>query len=176
MSIDKKTLIYAGIILATLAMAFVVTPMQIKNILVLNKKVKELRDKISKIQDDANARPKIVADTEKVKMSVVELQSKIIGLQNISSLQAYISQTAKENNLEITETGSAPPTVYKKIGSTSFVQIPISITAKGNFHNLGNFIAKIESGEYCLEIKHMAIAYGKPQLSIVLTIVAIARG
>ena len=176
MNIDKKTLIYAGIILATLAMIFVVTPMQIKNIMVLNKKVQGSRDKISKIQDDVNARPKILADTEKVKMSVIELQSKIINIQSISSVQAYISQAAKENNLEIVETASAPPTVYKKIGAVSFVQIPINVTAKGNFHNLGNFIAKIEGGEYCLEIKHMAIAYGKPQLSINLTIVAVARG
>jgi len=176
MNIDKRTLIYLGIILATLAVAFVITPMQVKNIIVLNKKVTDLRGKIAKTQDDIGTRPKIAADTEKVKAAVVELQSKIISMQNVSTLQAYISQTAKENNLEIIETGSAPPTVYKKIGTTSFVQIPISVTAKGNFHNLGNFIAKIEGGEYCLEVKRLNITYSKPQLGITLTIVAIARG
>jgi len=176
MNVDKKTLIYAGIILSLLAMAFLITPMQVKHILVLNKKVKDLRDKIYKAQEDVNARPKILADTGKVKTSVIELQSKIIGMQEISSVQAYISQAAKENNLEIVETGSAPPTVYKKIGTISFVQIPINVTARGGYHNLGNFIAKIESGEYCLEVKRLAIAYAKPQLNITLTIVAVARG
>jgi Tfp pilus assembly protein PilO len=176
MNIDKKTLVYACIILAVLAMAFAVTPMQIKHILVVNKKVKELRDTISKTQEDVSERPKILADTEKVKTSVIGLQSKIIGMQEVSSLQTYISQAAKENNLEIVETASAPPTVYKKIGTTSFVQIPINVTAKGGFHNLGNFIAKIESGEYCLEVKRLAISYAKPQLNITLTIVAIAHG
>jgi len=175
MNLDKKTLIYLVIILVTLVTIVIITPMQIKNIVVLNKKIKTLRDEITKIQEDVNSRPKVLADTEKVKLSIAELKSKIISMQDVSSLQTYISQVAKENNLEIVETASTPPTAYKKIGTTSFVQIPINVTAKGTFHNLGRFTAKIESREYCLEIKRLTIVPGKPQLNINLNIVAIAR-
>jgi len=175
MRIDKRTVIYSIIALATAAMAFVVTPMQVKNIIALNKNILKLREDIDKVHEDVASKKETSADIEKIKSAIAARQNKIIGYQDISSLQAYISAKAKINGLELAETAALPPTKYKKIGETSLVHIPLNISLRGNFHSLGRFINDLETGEYSLSVADLNVSgYGQQQ-TISLGIVALAK-
>jgi Tfp pilus assembly protein PilO len=160
MDFDKRAVIKIALVALTIILGLGLIPWQIKLFFDLKKNIKKAREEITKIQDDVNTKPKIIIDTENIKNEIAQLNGQIISYQEISSLQAYISQTAKENSIEIVETGSAPPTPYQTIGATRYISIPITLSLKCNFHALGKFIAQIESSEYSIKLKSLTIAGG----------------
>ncbi len=175
MDFNKRIITYAVIILATLALAFGVTPLQIKKIYALNKNIQKLREDGNKINDAAHSRPQIIASTAKVKAAIAQARSKIIAYRDISSLQTYIVAKAKENQLDVLETGSVPGQKYKKIGDTQLLNAPLNLSLRGNFHNLAKFIAVLEKGEYSLKVQSMIINGGKPPPVIGLGIMALVK-
>ncbi len=174
MNIDKKTTSNVILILGVLILGLLITAAQVKNIFKLKKDSKELHGKIGKIYDDVSEKPKILADTEKLKLEILEIKGKVIHYQEISSLQAYISAAAKKYSLDIAETGSSPAQKYKKVGDTSFLQVPINVTLRGGYHQLGAFIADIENGDYSLQVNNINISTGKQNNNITLSILALA--
>ena len=90
-------------------------------------------------------------------------------------MQAYISAQAKESSIEITETSSLMTQFYKQIGKDKYSMIPLSLSLRCKYHNLGKFLSKIEQGEYPLKIKNLVIAAEKTNHIVSLNISALAK-
>ncbi|MCP4653384.1 MAG: type 4a pilus biogenesis protein PilO [Candidatus Omnitrophica bacterium] len=175
MILNKKTAIYAGVTTGFIAIAFVLTPLQLKSIFTLNTKIDDLKENISKTTADINSKQQFISDIKKIKESIASLKGEIIPSQDISTLQAYLSKQAKENNIEIVETGSGMPIVAKIINTERFLYVPISIATQCGFHSLGRFLSEIEKGKYSLKIDSLTISGSKPYHSVSIRLLALVK-
>lgn len=158
-----KHIIYLSICGVVILILIVLLPLQIKSIFVLRTKIKDLKKNLLQTNQDINSRQSIAADIEKVKKDIVILKNKIITSKDISSVQAVISSTAKENNLEVTEIEAS---VQKAVVQGNFSALPIDTKLKGGFHNLGGFLNALEKTDYSLTVKKLSILSLQPNNEI----------
>jgi len=174
MNLDKRAIIKILIVIGTLICCFGITPVQLKNFSELDKKIKKVRADISTIQENVNKKPGVLNKINAVTNEIAELRSHLVSYRDISSLQAVIADKAKANSIDIIETGSAPATPHTKIGDIKYIRIPMNLTLRCGYHNLGRFIADIEQSDYCLKVDTISITGGKIPYEVSLKLVALA--
>lgn len=138
--LDKKTIIYLACYAVLILDLVVVLPLQIRKIASLRSKIGELKKNIVDFNNDVAA--KDILDAEKKKITELEipnLAGKIINPQDIFIISAYVTNKAKENDVDILELSHRRPQLYKKTPEGNFFHRPIKISAKARFHDLGKF-------------------------------------
>ena len=88
-------------------------------------------------------------------MITAPIKSAGTGLENIS----LIAQTSGVKILSITPSELKPLTVGKK--SVYYFEMPISISAKSGYHELGRFIREIEQGKRVMTVEKLRIRNNK---------------
>ncbi|MCM8774147.1 MAG: type 4a pilus biogenesis protein PilO [Candidatus Omnitrophica bacterium] len=171
---DRKKIILAIFVFFILDL-LVIFPFQIKCFVNLFRDTGNLKRKISLFKQELNS-PDLFREQTSLKQDIERLQSKIIVLQDISTVLTYISRTAKANNVEIQEISAGLPKEFTKIGENSFYHVPINIEAQANFHDLAWFMNTVEEGKYFIEVKELNIQKGNPYHRVKMSLILVMKG
>jgi len=159
----KQILIFAGlvaILVLILYVNFILTPqvMRVVNVIVkMNKmgfELKSAKEEIVKI-------PKYKSDIEAFKEKVENYEKMLPAEQEIPSLLESLSSMAKSSGVRIESIMPIVKKDDKNSSSQVYQEIPILITGKSGYHELGNFVSKLEGGERFMKIVDINIKAGK---------------
>jgi len=127
-----------------------------------SKKIGDLRQKISKLEDDitkakiAKAKHSDLSKTlEGLNQQKLELEKKLPKEKNMPQLIKTIKEIADKYNITI-----------RSISSTSavkdgyFFRVAYNITISGTYHDIGNFFAAISLNERILNVENVTISGG----------------
>ncbi|MFH1771601.1 MAG: type 4a pilus biogenesis protein PilO [Candidatus Omnitrophota bacterium] len=170
-NLDKNTIKYLLPIIIFAFLGFWVTPEQIKKSLKISKELKKLKEQKAVIDSNVFSKDDFIRTKNAIENDVAEIKNKVITMQDISSLQAYLSEKAKEKGLEIANMNSSTSKTAVEIGENNYFTLTNKIEFTGGYHNLGQFLNEIENGTYLLGIKNISLMGNKPVHSIHMEIV-----
>jgi len=173
--LNKKEIIALAIYVFCIIEIVFIFPIQIKKFTSLHSKVKDLSEKLKEAKRDLDSKDAFINAKEKLKLDIVNLDSKIITSADISSVSAFISRKAKENSVELSEIIQSPPKFYKKTEKAKFFYLPIKVKAKGYFHNICHLLNELGEGYYFLETKELTIKSNTPYHDIVFEVVTLLK-
>lgn len=142
-----------------------------KNLVSLSK----LKKEILQYEKDAKNKSIFLQEKEALRKKNIELESRIISSQDLSSVSAYISEKAKQNAVEILKITSQNFQLIKETPESKFLYLPLLVEAKASFHNLACFLNYLEQGLYLLETKEIIIENNWPAHKIKMVICAIGK-
>jgi Tfp pilus assembly protein PilO len=102
---------------------------------------------------------KLREETEKVKALVTDFEQRLPDKRDMPKLLEQFEQMAHEVGLEVTLTSQDPVIDEKK------ETIPYSVVARGNYHQIVNFINRLERFERYLSISNLDISEQKEGIS-----------
>lgn len=155
--LDKKEVFYFFFYFILIFNLFFILPYGVKKTLDLNSKINNLKSSIFQFNQDIDFKDRFIAERERIRENILNLKSKIISSQDISTISAYLSLKAKENAVDIQEILPREIQPYKTTSEGNFFYLPLKIEAKARFHNLAHFFNALEKGHYLLEIKELII-------------------
>ncbi len=157
LKLDKKEIVTIIIYVFCIVELIFIFPFQIKKLSSLGSKVKDFKKKIKEVKRDIKSKNEFINTIEKIKLDIVNLDSKIITAGEISSVLAFISHKAKENMVDLLEISQIQPKLYKKIEKAKIFSLPLILKAQASFHNICRFLNILQQSYYFLEIKKLSI-------------------
>jgi Tfp pilus assembly protein PilO len=160
---EKQTVILIGLVSAICLMLyanFLLVPhfIRAKDIFVkLNTARSELNKTASNITDTSVLKNELTAIEEKMRLYEKMLPPD----QPISAILENLNTVAKNSNVKIT--AITPNAVKETAGekSETYREVSIRIEAKSGYHELGNFIARLESGSLLMKVADIMIRSNK---------------
>ena len=165
-NIDKQSIVFFGLAAFLIAEVIVLVPWSFRKITVLSRRSADLARKIKSIEVDWPNRDKYSSDKEKIKSEIQGLRAKFIQPQEESKLLSFISASSKDFNVEIKSLLPGKPEDYITTNFGKFKYLPISVKAKGGFHNFSRFLDYLKESQYFFEIKKLSISSEQPYNSI----------
>ena len=178
-SIDKKTWIKIGIIAvaAVIVFTFVFLPAWITR-LEIRKKLKDLENQKAITQNLLLKQPELIKNKENFYKFSVEVKNKLYQPEETSLLLGVISKLAQDSKVSIVASnprkfeGKFPPPFDTQYEANAY-----DFTVEGGFHNLADFVSKIENNPKVLRIQTFLVLpqdknYEKHTASLSLTVVS----
>lgn len=161
-AVDKRTVVCFSVYFIAIVEIALILPCQIKGYVRLRSQSTALNEKISHFNRDVESEGAFLEEKENAGVDIFNIEAKMITSQDISTVSAYISKKAKENNVNISQIIPAALQEYKKTSEGTFSYLPLRIDARAGFHSLAQFLNVLEVGEYFLHTKKLAIQGDKP--------------
>ncbi|MDD5422257.1 MAG: type 4a pilus biogenesis protein PilO [Candidatus Omnitrophota bacterium] len=120
-------------------------------------KMNEARFELAKAKEDIARIDKLKNDLAAIQEKMDLYEKMLPAEQPISGLLENLNAVAKSSNVKIT---AITPNIVKEDKArkdTPFQEIPIHISAKSGYHELGNFLARLEGGERFMKIVDIAV-------------------
>lgn len=176
MTLDNRKTLFAGLkknqklMMILIISATILTLLVYFNLLLKPQVVKgaDLRSKLSKVSADLRIARSDIAKISSMKKAVEAYNTKISQYEKtlptedgIPSLLESLSDMAKSSNMNI---AGIVPVQSKDITSQSraYKEIPIMVTAKAGYHELGRFMSSLENSDRFIKIADMQIKFNKP--------------
>ncbi|MDD4956688.1 MAG: type 4a pilus biogenesis protein PilO [Candidatus Omnitrophica bacterium] len=116
-----------------------------------NIRITQLNEKVKKLAKTSEELAKLRAELETYSRGLPDQKE-------ISTFLEGISSVAEGANIKILSiTPIDMPELGAKDDKTFYHEVPIVLTAKGGYHQLGDFISRLESGERVITIKDLKI-------------------
>ena len=140
------------IIIPALLFYFFIFQPQYAKIINLNKQITDLREDIAKIRIVVNNLPKYKKELEEVKKEFEATSVLLPKTQEIPNLLRNISDLGKNAGLDFLTF-----TPGQEIPKDFYAEIPIDITIKGPYHNLGIFFDKVSKLDRIVTVNNITI-------------------
>lgn len=138
--VKKYLLLFApSVLIIALALVLLILP-QYEEVEKLDKDLAQQRTQIADAKQKAARLDKLVADNERLKKRLEELQYQLPQENEISSLLRMVSEKAIESGLVITTWKPGSRTVHS---SQEVYEIPAEVNMSGSYHNLGKFYSEL---------------------------------
>ena len=155
----KKTLLaYAFLLLAVIVAYFnIFLKPSITTIHKLVPEVHTLKADIKSVEDNLRFEETLKTRLEKSRVKMTEYEEEVSREKELPMLLENLSEMARESNVKIL--GIKPLTGEVESSATKGVyqEIPILITAKSGYHELGKFINKLENGPRFMAVRDISI-------------------
>jgi len=172
---DKKTVFRGAFYLVLALDLLLILPLQAKGLVKLHSQMKKLSQDISDFQKEYARQDQKEKEKEDLGLELLSLDEKTVSIQDISSLSVYISDKAKQNDVEVLEIMPGQPVAYKTTDRGKFSSMDIKIEASGGYHNVGRFVNALESGIYFLSGKTLVVRKGARVHRLSLVVQAVVR-
>ena len=162
---DKRLGIILSIYIFCVLELALFIPLGIKGVISAHSKTTKLKNSLSQFIKDKGNINNYLLSKEKKRKRILSIKSKIISSQDISEFQAYISDRAKDNHIEIEEIGPYHSKEAEKpvdICGAKFSYQPVKMKLISNYHTLAKFFNDLEKGRYFLTVKEFSIVSGIP--------------
>lgn len=130
--------------------------------------VKDSREKIKVTEDRINRLDEIKARSKKLREELQECSKRFSAQKEITILVEAFASIARKSDVKIL---SITPQKLKAVEgreacSKYYREMPVKITAKSGYHELGEFISSLEGGDRVIIINDLQIQYetGTPRL------------
>lgn len=130
-------------------------------------RVPALFGKVSKITADLKSAKSMSAEMEGLKKRLAEYNEKVEWYekklpveQEIPNLLENLSNMAKGSNIKITSIMPAPENNAQRQGKL-YQEIPIRITARSGYHELGRFLSNLENSDRFMKVTNIGIKSNK---------------
>lgn len=127
------------------------------------KNLRELRPKVTGLRQNIKSAEENIKNIEAVQRRLNDLKKRIGSYENrlpqkkeIPSLLQYLSEIAAESGVKITSI--EPVKEIAPAGSKDYTEIPIALSAKCGYHQLGTFISKLESSPRFMKVSNIKIS------------------
>jgi len=157
---DKQVLILIGVVGLILCIAYVnfLLKPSIANLKKINPRLIELTENIRRAESEIMRQAAIEDRVKDLKSGIEGYEIVLSSEEELPSLLEELSEKAHESNVKII--GIKPKKIVN-VGSrqkTPYREIPISIKAKCGYHQLGDFIARLEGADRLFVISDIEIA------------------
>lgn len=149
----------AGIIIASALVAvlfyfnFILKPQVLQAAsLVMN--MNKMRADLKKAESDIAEIPKFKNDIRTYEDKVAYYEKMLPAEREIPSLLQSLSEMAKNSNVKII---GITPTVMEGEKGTIYQELPILISAKSGYHELGRFLSSLENSERFIKVADISI-------------------
>ena len=131
-------------------------------------KIFEVSGKLSKANTDLRDAKSDIAKIESMKSAIEAYKAKVGKYEKtlpteegIPSLLESLSDMAKDSNMNIV---GIVPILLKdvKLQSRVYKEIPITISAKAGYHELGRFMSSLENSDRFIKISDIQMKFNKP--------------
>ena len=109
---------------------------------------------VKQLRDDKKNKAGIDKDWEDTKQKLKDMDGRFINSNGIPALLENISKLASDSGLRIM---ALKPTDPGKSDYPGYSRVPIHITALAGTHELGRFLAKVESGQTFFRVANLRI-------------------
>lgn len=144
------------LIAAALYLNFILLP-QTKEFLSLFSDVSKLTVKIKNMEAGIAAIPSFKKDIDTYRDKVDKYEKMLPAEQEVPALLNSLSSMAQSSNIKIIAITPALNQDKAVRGSKAYHEIPILITAKGGFHELGRFLSGLETSERFMKVADLEI-------------------
>ncbi len=164
---DTKTQVFILIVLITiiafiLYLNFIFFPQIIRTVTLIGKTIK-MRDELKSAKSIIAQEDTVKKNLDEYKEKVELYEKKLPAEQEIPNLLENLSNMAKGSNIKIV--GITPALSYfkdqKGRKSQIYQEIPILITAKSGYHELGYFLSDLENADRFMKIVDINIKANK---------------
>jgi type IV pilus assembly protein PilO len=147
--------IIPAILIGVAVFFLVYTPKQ-EEINKISAAISKQKDEIAKKQMDVKDLPIKLAQLAEVQKRFNEIKYQLPLENEVSDLLKQVSDNASQNNVPIL---SWSPVAKKKktTAGMRYLEIPVNITIKGSYHNLGNFFASLTSIDRIINIQDIKL-------------------
>jgi len=160
--LNKKDIICVGIYVLLAFDLLLVVPLQIRSVLGNNVSLHKVKVRISQYNRDKADGDDFLKEKERLSRDILSLQGRIIPRRDVSSVSAYISSKAKDNNVDIFEVTAGTEEEYKNSGGNRYYYLPLKIEAESGYHDLGRFLNALSMGEYYLDTEEILVQGNAP--------------
>ncbi len=161
--IDEKTRYYilgGGLVLIFLADYFVVMNPQLKTLGTINSKILQLSKDFKTAKEEIGKTRQYHQEVVKFREQLKKDERRIIKNEEVNSVLEAISRMAREENIRVDQimpiVGSEK--VLLKNRDEKYYSLPIMVTVRCGYHDLGRFLNRVENGDIFLDISDFSIA------------------
>lgn len=157
---DKQIIYLAIFIIVVIADVFLILGWQLRSLLNYYKIANERKEAITTLKSD-------ILNLDSYKKEVAKLDEKVKSFkllftdeEDVSGLIENISGLANSSSVKIIQikpVKESSDSAAVKAKDNKFTEIGIQIAAKADFHQMGNFISKIESSKSFLKVSSLEI-------------------
>lgn len=160
---QKQILIFAGLVAALVVFLYFNLLLRPQVMWVIDSvaKMNTAGSDLKSAKDAIAQIPKFKADIDAYKEKVDSYERMLPAEQEIPSLLESLSSMAKSSGVRI---DSITPVVKKEDKNQAaqvYQEIPILITAKSSYHELGQFLSKLENSERFMKVVDIDMKYNK---------------
>ncbi len=137
-----------------------------------NNEIKDLQNIIVKLENDiSNAEVKVrkldelKVRNKQLKEKLAELKQQLPEEEEISGLLKQISDLGINSGLEVL---LWRPQEKKPDPDGLFIEIPVRVEVRGNYHNLGNFFSRVSQLKRIVNLSNIELDYNKPTKKIMI--------
>lgn len=153
--------IFAGILVFIFLLDYLILMRpQLNTLSKINPEIKLLKDDLKKAKDDIQKIDYYKGEVEKLKGSVSEANIKVKPKEAVPLVLEHISRIADQNGVVINQIMPEPEGQEVAIQNPEriYYRLPISVEARGGYHQFGRFINALENGEVYIEVKTFSIS------------------
>jgi Tfp pilus assembly protein PilO len=118
-------------------------------------KIAPLREELRQVREDLKNKDAIHAAYDTAKDALTQRSLMFVSADETPALLENLSALAQKTGLKIT---SLEPLDEKASAKSGYKTVPISLKAGAGTHELGNFLAKLESGATFFRVKDLRVA------------------
>lgn len=166
-SLQITAVIIVSYIVIAVSFYFLAIRPKLSTISQISKDIKQKESALGKDVGYAEQEKKQREWVERVKKRISELKSKIDYYEkmlpvekDIPYLLQYLSQVARETEVKMIQIEKLAE-IESGEGQTLYLTVPVVITLKGGYHNLGLFINKLENAERFMKIETISVSSDK---------------
>ena len=139
---------------------FLVMMPQVRTFIALNPKIQALSKDIKQAQDDIAHKPQYEAQAALLREKMQAVGSSILRKDEIPRILDNIALIAGKNKIKITQIMPLKEAqeVVLVTDNTKYYALPISVNARGSYHDLGRFINRVEQDAIFMTVSELDIA------------------
>ena len=158
-SVDKKTwgIILAGVLGVLIFIIFIIIPAWIERPL-LRHEIQKMQTQINQV-NALNEKRKAWEEDQKVFGALIEkTQARVLTAQDMGSLLGIVSKMADESRVDLLSSKPQDEkTIFPAPYHLKYQPSGYEFSFQGGYHDLGNFMSRIESSEKLLTVRSFSI-------------------
>ncbi|UCD15812.1 MAG: hypothetical protein JSV34_01830 [Candidatus Omnitrophota bacterium] len=173
--LDKKSIIFIGLVAVLLLELALILPLQVGKMRKLNAEIIMIRRKLANLERDWPKRSQYLEENGNLKEEIKMTKMRFFSPRQESSALAFISSESEKFNIKIE---LLKPAEIKGGASTKFgvfKRLPVTVKARGKFHNLVRFLEYLQNSKYFFEVTELDIFSGQPYNSIDMVICGLVK-
>jgi len=158
----KILLLYAlGLLAILIAYIFLFLSPSLGKLFELIPKMRELKIEITSVNNDLQFEENFGKKLQKSEKEMGKYEHKLSREKEIPVLLENLSQIAKKSRVKILSITPISRRAPQNKKASVYQEVPIAITAQSGYHDLGNFINKLENGQRYMQIRDIEIKTNK---------------
>ncbi|MDE2027119.1 MAG: type 4a pilus biogenesis protein PilO [Candidatus Omnitrophica bacterium] len=150
--------IFIVILIVLLDVVFLALP-QLGSIGAANNKIRDMGENTRQIMTDKARIGSLKKNLEETRLQFTSLSNKVRALQEVPAILTTISSVANQYGVQIDQLvpDQSGQQALTKTPEAQYYALPVTIKARGGYHNFGRFINKLENSELFFIMKDFII-------------------